>query len=202
MGLEQSRLQRWSGVLQALPACGSGYGQPPAERSRQLHWGGFTVWQTGNEEPPTHSLQWQAVPPEYQQASEVSAQVEAFAGGAGGHAAGRRGTHRGAVIVHIPFSQSAVVLQLGRGSSPQLQCAEGSPLNPPAGCVQGGVHGAPLTGGELGQLVLPLWPPVDRLPPPEAAPPLVAPPFDTPPLDAPPLPPDAPPFDAPPFPPP
>jgi hypothetical protein len=125
------------------------------------------------------------VPSSYQQETEVSEQAESFGGGAAAHPAGKSGTHRGAVMTHAPSWQSAVVRQPGRGSSPQLQCAFGCPMNCPAATVQGGVHGLPPGGAELGHPVPPPLPPVAGAP---AVPPLDPPPLDAPPFAAPPEP--------------
>jgi hypothetical protein len=81
----------------------------------------LTVWQLGYADPPAHGLQKHRVLPSYQQLKDVSEQLLPLAGGGVGHPAGRSGVHRAAEIDQAPFWQRAVVLQLGRGSSPQLQ---------------------------------------------------------------------------------
>ena len=79
------------------------------------------VWQTGYANPPTHGLQKHRVVLSYQQPIDVSEQLLPLAGGGVGHPVGKSGTHRAAEMDQTPFRHRALALQLGRGSSPQLQ---------------------------------------------------------------------------------
>jgi len=79
------------------------------------------VWQTGFANPPAHALQKHRAVPSYQQPTDVSEQLLPLAGGGVGHPAGKSGVHRAAEMDQTPFWHRALVLQLGRGSSLQLQ---------------------------------------------------------------------------------
>jgi hypothetical protein len=95
------------------------------------------------------------------------------------------------VTVQVPALHVAVVRHCGRGSSPQLQCAN-TPANGGV-AAQGSSHAEFGCGGAAGHSEVPVLPPL----PPADAPPVELPPLDAPPVELPPL--DAPPVALPPI---
>jgi hypothetical protein len=123
--------------------------------------------QTGYCVPDLHPLHQQRVPSSYQQDDWVSEHGVEFAGGGVKQEGGSRGVLQslglGEVTCHVPLLQRAVVRQVGRGSSPQLQWALGGVTNVPP--IHGGVHAEPATGGLAGQLPPVFEPPLPAAPP-------------------------------------
>jgi hypothetical protein len=82
-----------SEFVQAVPACGGGFGHPPLGFT-QAHAGGSIGRQMGYSVPPWQALHEQSVPSSYQHCSVASSQVVPAAAGAPGHAAGLGGVEQ------------------------------------------------------------------------------------------------------------
>lgn len=114
-----------SGSLQAVPACGGGFGHPLVGFT-QPQAGGSIGWQSGYSVAPRQALHEQRVPSSYQHCNIGSAHVAPSGSGALGHAVGLGAVAQeelGSVMVHAPLWQKPRTRHAGRGSSPQLQSA-------------------------------------------------------------------------------